>query len=498
MTRPLICMTLAGKTLEEDYNLVKKYEKQIDIVELRVDFLVEEEQLYVKRFPALIYKPCILSIRRDIDGGQFSGGEFSRINLFGRALAFATPNKSKNFAYVDFEDDFQIPSIQDAAMAFGVKIIRSLHNMNENIINIKEKCDSMRKTGYEIPKIDFFPNNLSDVAAIFSECEQLPKYNHIVSALGVQGFPSRILTELTGSYLTYVSPEETLKQTQELGYISPQKMIELYNFKNISQNTKLFGVAQWPSKNEHSINILNREFQSQNIDAISIPLISPLISDCLYFAEKLNFVGLVIQEPFLETINYYLLEQSPEIVQIGSCNTILRKNNKWEGFNTHVQGFRQALEEFLGGTRLWHRKIAVIGAGGLARAVAYVLHQKGAKVCIFNQNIEKAQVIAEKYGFSYSVLEPSCAELLDEYSSIIIQTTMIGSDDNDLNKKSTDPIPFYKFRGDETLMDLVFSPELTPLRRRAVQSGCKTTNGKSTFEYSTKQQLNLFLGNIKS
>lgn len=140
MNRPLICMTLAGKTLEEDYNLVKKYEKQIDIVELRVDFLVEEEQLYVKRFPALIYKPCILSIRRDIDGGQFSGGEFSRINLFGRALAFANPNKSKNFAYVDFEDDFQIPSIQDAAMAFGVKIIRSFHNMNENVINIKENA----------------------------------------------------------------------------------------------------------------------------------------------------------------------------------------------------------------------------------------------------------------------------------------------------------------------------------------------------------------------
>ena len=57
MNRPLICMTLTGKTLEEDKKLVKKYEKQIDMVELRVDHLTEDEQLYVKRFPSLINLP---------------------------------------------------------------------------------------------------------------------------------------------------------------------------------------------------------------------------------------------------------------------------------------------------------------------------------------------------------------------------------------------------------------------------------------------------------
>ena len=105
-------MTLTGKTLEEDKKLVKKYEKQIDMVELRVDHLTEDEQLYVKRFPSLINLPCLLTIRRDVDGGLFSGGEFSRTSLFGRALAFANPDKSKNFAYVDFEEDYHIPSLE--------------------------------------------------------------------------------------------------------------------------------------------------------------------------------------------------------------------------------------------------------------------------------------------------------------------------------------------------------------------------------------------------
>ena len=39
MNQPLICMTLTGKTLEDDLKLVKRYEKQIDLVELRVDYL---------------------------------------------------------------------------------------------------------------------------------------------------------------------------------------------------------------------------------------------------------------------------------------------------------------------------------------------------------------------------------------------------------------------------------------------------------------------------
>ena len=69
-------MTLTGKTLEENRQLVEKYAKSIDMVELRVDYLTEEEQLYARRFPAMIRLPCLLTIRRDIDGGLFRAVNF--------------------------------------------------------------------------------------------------------------------------------------------------------------------------------------------------------------------------------------------------------------------------------------------------------------------------------------------------------------------------------------------------------------------------------------
>ena len=82
MAEPLVCMTLTGKTLDEDLRLIQKYHKQVDLVELRADCLNEDEQLYIKRFPSLCHLPSILTIRRNIDGGFFNGGEFSRTNLF--------------------------------------------------------------------------------------------------------------------------------------------------------------------------------------------------------------------------------------------------------------------------------------------------------------------------------------------------------------------------------------------------------------------------------
>jgi len=492
MNQPLICMTLTGKTLEEDYNLVRKYEKQIDIVELRVDHLNEDEQLYVKRFPAMINLPCILTIRRDVDGGLFNGGEFSRTSLFGRALAFANPDKSKNFAYVDFEEDYHVPSIQDAAQAFGVRIIRSCHNMTEPVLNLKEKCDSMLKTGYEIPKIAFMPKSLSDVLNLFKEGEAMTQYEHILCAMGVEGFPSRVLSAFSNSYLSFVSPEEMLANTNVIGHIDPVTMNDLYHFRSINRDTKIYGVIGWPLAKTSSPSIHNHGFVKAGLNSVFIPLRSPNVFEALNFADKMNFQGMAVTSPYKESILYYLNEQTPEVIQIGACDTIVRKNNKWLGHNVDCLGFKRAILEFLGSVSIKRRKVALIGAGGTAKAVAFVLKQLGAKVCIFNRTIEHAQNLAEKYGFEYCPLDQYCIEKLDEYSNLIIQCTSLGMFTEGTSSAENDPISFYNFRGNEMLFDVVYSPSLTPVMKRAYSAGCKISNGFKMLEYSGYEQFRLF------
>lgn len=494
MSQPLICMTLTGKTLEENLRLLKKYDKHIDVAELRVDYLNEDEQLYARRFPAMIRQPCILTIRRDVDGGQFKGGEFSRTNLFGRALAFADPDKRKNFAFVDFEEDYQIPSIQDAAMAFGVRIIRSYHDMTDPVLNLKERCDAMRKTGYEIPKIAFMPQNLSDVANLFKESKRMTDYDHILVAMGAEGLPSRILANQTNSFLTYVSPQEFLGNTNGIGHIDPLLLNELYNFRNLNQETKVFGITGWPLHKTSSPVLHNNGYRNLNLNAVFIPIRSTLISEALKFSEQVGIKGLSVTIPFKESILYYLNEQTPDVINIGACNTVVRKNNKWIGYNTDAEGFRQALEEFLGGQKLKRVKVALIGTGGAAKACAYVLKQMGAKVCIFNRTIEHAQALADKYGFNYCQLDPNCVETLDEYSNLIIQATSVGMNTEGPATKENDPIYFYDFRGNELLFDLVYTPAITPVMKRASLAGCRNCNGYKMLEYQAYIQFKLFTG----
>ena len=119
----------------------------------------------------------------------------------------------------------------------------------------------------------------------------------------------------------------------------------------------------------------------------------------------------------------------------------------------------------------------------------------GARVCIFNRTVENARQLAEKYGFKYSPLEPSCASLLDEYSNLIIQATSVGMEkDNPGGDDVMDPIPFYNFRGDELLFDIICKPAITHVMQRATLAGCRVENGYRMLEYQAYRQFKLFTG----
>jgi len=494
-------MTLTGKTLAEDAELAKKYAKKIDIVELRVDCLDEDEQLYVRRFPAMVPQPVILTIRRDVDGGKFIGSEFSRTTLFGNALAFAKQDKSKNFAYVDFEEDFHISGIQDAAMAFNVRIIRSFHNMTGPVSNLRERALSMMKTGYEIPKIAFMPDSLSDVTNMFAEGQQMEQ-DHIFVAMGNLGLPSRILSAKANSYLTFVSPEETISNVGGIGHITPNIINDLYRFRSIDEQTDIFGIIGWPLLKTNSPEIHNQGYIGHGMNAVYVPIRAPQVPDALNFCNQVGVKGLSVTVPHKEDIMYYLSDISPEAKTIGAVNTIVRKGNSWAGYNTDAYGFQRSLEEFLETTKLKKQKVAIIGAGGAARAIAYVIKQMGGKACVFNRTLASAKELAEKYGFDYSDLSPKCLDKLNTYSGLIIQTTSVGMNSDGNSTPETDPIYFYNFKGTEIVYDIVYTPAVTPVMKRAAQAGCRTCNGLKMLQYQGYKQFKYFTGedyeNVKS
>lgn len=493
MNQPLICLTVTCKTIQENLKIIDKYRRYIDLVELRADYLDEDECLYIRQFPRLANIPCILTIRRRIDGGLYFGGESARTMLFARAMAFADQDEKNNFAYVDFEDDFHIPSLQDACVAFGTKIIRSFHDMVNPVQNILEKFNSMRKTDWEIPKIAFQPKTLNDVTLAFEVTKNFKKYDHILCAMGPMGTPSRILAYKTNSFLTYTSPEETIANTTAIGHLDPITLNEVYHFRELNENTKIYGITGWPLAHTSSPKLHNSGYKKHNMNAVYIPIRSPVIHDVMNFCEKVGVSGISVTVPHKETVLAELDKVDSEVTDICAANTVVKENNKWVGYNTDASGFTVAFQEFLGVKKLHHRRVAIIGAGGAARAIAYAIKKLGGKACIFNRTIENAKSIAEKYDFDFAQLSIDSISKLKKYSDIIVQTTSVGNIVGS-TIKSSDPLYFYDFIGTENVYDIIYSPEITPMMARAIASGCHVANGFSMLDNQGYRQFKLFTG----
>jgi len=492
MARPLVCLCLTGKTLAEDKAITEQYIQYIDVVELRVDFLEEDERLHIRDFPGMVKVPVILTIRRVIDGGKYAEGEASRTQLFAKGLAFAEQDARKNFAYVDFEDDFNVPSLEDAALAFGTKIIRSFHDMKNPVKNLAERLNRMRTTGYEIPKIAFMPHTIRDVTEAFEETSRLNNSEQILCAMADLGLPTRILSEKFHSYLSYTSPAELLGNLVSIGHVDPKTLNEMYHFRSIDDNTKIYGITGYPLTITSSPKLQNGFFGENAMNAVYIPFKSENAEDALEFAKKIGIKGFSVTIPHKEEIIPRLDKVDATVQEIGACNTVINDNGTWTGYNTDCTGFAKALLEFTELKNLKGKKVAIIGAGGASRAIAYAVKSLGAKACVFNRTLTKAKVIAERFGFEYASLGPESLDKLHQFSDIIVQTTSKGMGSTEAPNNENDPLYFYDFNGNEFVYDIIYSPEVTPIMARADACGCKVCNGYTMLRYQGEAQFEMF------
>ncbi len=483
-----ICLVLTEKTLEKNLTVLEKYRSYIDMAELRVDFLNQREILYLREFPKKAKLPCILTIRRKTDGGLFVGGEARRMTIFARGLAFANSDPSKNFAYIDLEHDFDASGIEEAARVFNIKIIRSLHS-KKTVKNIVKTLKELKQCETDIPKLAFKANSLANMAEIFKAAEKLKRQEFILTAMGNYGLSSRILANKIHSHIVYAFSAEYIKKKKlEKELLDPITLHKLYNFRNINAETKIFGVAGDDVNLSLSPHIHNKAFRQKKINSCYIPISSKNTEELMGFANLLKIYGLSITAPFKTDIISKINSVSEDSKSIGAVNTILNKGQKWIGYNMDVEGFRQALTEFLDESDLSRYKIAVIGAGGAAKAVAKVIKGLNGKACIFNRTAEPAKKLAMQYDFDWAILDLINAKKLADYSRLIIQTTSAGMEPD----TETDPLSFYTFTGKEKVFELIYRPETTKLLGRARNAGCQVCNGFKMLEYQASAQFNLF------
>jgi 3-dehydroquinate dehydratase/shikimate dehydrogenase len=484
-----ICLCLTGKTIARDLELIDKYRSYIDIAELRVDCLNDDEHEYVRRFPELAGIPIVLTVRRQSDGGIFKSGESARIVLLSKALAFAHPDARRNFAYVDLEADLDVPGLEDVARAYNTRIIRSVHDFDGSRTNLLKLAESLYHVGDEIAKIAVHVKTVDELCNIIEIAQSLKGRDKILVSMGDIGQCTRILAGKLGSYITYTSitNDGEIKPAAP-GQLDPVELCDLYRFREINQQTQLFGITGYPLHSTGSPPFYNKIFGSQKQNKVYIRFPSETIESFLRLADLLDIRGASVTVPHKEAVLKYLIKQSDEVTQVGACNTIVRTGGGWSGYNTDTHGFQISLLNLTGKKDLRRMKCTVIGAGGAAHAICCVIKRLKGKALILNRDLYRARALAAPYKFQYAALDEDGARMAKKYSDIIIQTTSVGGE-ADIDK---DPIPWYRFKGSEYVIDIVYKPAKTRFLQRALQAGCKAINGELMLHHQARAQYKCF------
>ena len=448
---PRICLTLTGRTLEEDLAQYCAERYFTDMVELRVDLLDAKNRARAAEFPEMLRTcghtprkvPVILTYRRKADGGAFDGDEKTRVAFFKRAL------NGGRFAYVDFEEGFGDADLVARAHAAGARVIRSLHDFTGPVKNLSARLKRLSAAG-DIAKVAFMPRNLADVSRLFSHPSSLITRPAVILAMGPQGLATRVLAGRLGAPWTYAS----VGGLEGLGHVTPHELVRDYRFRTVSREAALYGVTGWPLKKTRSPELHSAEITNDDEEAIMIPFPAKTAREAIAFMRAMRMRGLAVTIPHKLGVMPLLDRVDSNARRIGAVNTIADMRGRLVGFNTDMDGFAEALLSFTG--PLGDRKVAVLGDGGAAQAVKAALGRIGAQYRVFHRETPPQ---------GYDVL---------------------------VNATPVDPIPDYAFSGRELVYDLGYVPEVTPLMARAAKAGCRVENGFRMLVNQARRQRELW------
>lgn len=166
--------------------------------------------------------------------------------------------------------------------------------------------------------------------------------------------------------------------------------------QSITGRTSLVGLIGWPLEHSLSPAMHNAAFAELGIDWAYLPL--PVHPDNVKQALKglaaLNFVGVNVTVPHKQAVMRYIDELSDAARLTGAVNTIHIKEGRFYGYNTDTYGFLNALIE--AGCHPKGLRVAVLGAGGAARAVVFALARAEAKsITVINRTQERAAFLVD-------------------------------------------------------------------------------------------------------
>lgn len=251
--------------------------------------------------------------------------------------------------------------------------------------------------------------------------------------------------------------------------------------------TRICGLIGNPVEHTVSPAIHNflAEKTGQNLAYVPFHVGMGNLGDAVRGAYALNLLGLNVTVPYKSDVLPFLAETDELAARIGAVNTLVRVQNGFKGYNTDMPGLYRAMQS--DGVKVEGEKTLILGAGGVARAVAVMLAQKGAgEIRILNRTPQRAEQIADEVN---AMAGKKLAKGLDleayrsfpeEERYLAVQATSVGMYPDTDAVLMEDP-DFY--RRIHTGYDLIFNPLETKFMKLTRQAGGRAFHGLKMLLY---------------
>jgi len=249
----------------------------------------------------------------------------------------------------------------------------------------------------------------------------------------------------------------------------------------IDAATQVFAVFGNPVSHSLSPVMFNRAFSKTGYNGVYVAFQVRAIGEGISAMRSLGIKGASITIPHKVSILDFLDELDPVAESIGAVNTVINHKGRLKGYNSDCLGAVSALEAI---TCLEGKNVAIIGAGGAARAIGFGVKSRGASLTLINRTVSRGEKLAASLGADFIPI----SELDSLPFDILIQTTSIGM--APLIHQS--PISEVMLTPSLLVMDIVYAPLKTRLLKDAEATGCRTINGMAMFIHQAAFQFELW------
>lgn len=479
----MICVSI-GRSRHKHVLAEHKHlaEQGAKLVELRLDYI--SSRVNLARLLTDRPTPVIVTYRREQDGGKYAGSEEQRMMQIREAIAMGAD-------YIDLEED-----IAARVPRYGkTKRIVSYHNFRHTPDDLPELHARMAAMDADVVKIATMAQRPHDNLRML-ELVRAAKAPTVGMCMGDIGTPSRILGRKFGAPFSYATFHH--ERALAPGQLSYQQMQAVYGYERTGPETQVYGVVADPVAHSLSPQIHNAAFQAAGIDAVYVPFRVPpdSLAEFMQDASRLGVRGLSVTIPHKEAVAAHLTKVDPAAKGIAAVNTVVLRDGEVIGYNTDYKAAMDALECGLrapgehpapgAASPLAGKRVLVLGAGGVARAILYGLQKRGAQTVVSSRTKPRAETLAKEFGAR--AVEWAARHNID--AEVLVNGTPIGMHPN------VDDSPFGKahLRPSMLVFDTVYNPESTLLVKEAREHGCRVVTGVEMFVRQASLQYLLFTG----